>query len=103
MKIISIDQPVKIHTSCSSYSLNDLLNASSASRAGLDKLNNSALRASSVSAYLVGMGCILEDLEIIASPKIIYLSRMYYFSSKMAKKAVFLSLFSQLLSVFYKN
>jgi len=24
MKIISIDQSVKIHTSCSSYSLNDL-------------------------------------------------------------------------------
>jgi len=24
MKIISIDQPVKIHTSCSSHSLNDL-------------------------------------------------------------------------------
>jgi hypothetical protein len=74
MKIISIDQPVKIHTSCSSYSLNDLLNASSASRAGLDKLNNSALRASSVSAYLVGMGCILEDLEIIASA----FNRLFY-------------------------
>lgn len=28
---------------------------------------------------------------------------MYYFSSKMAKKAVFLSFFSQFLSVFYKN
>ncbi|MEG2723351.1 MAG: hypothetical protein RR944_11600, partial [Acinetobacter sp.] len=61
-EIISIDQPVKIHTSCSSYSLNDLSNTSSVLEAGLDKLNSSALRASSVSAYLVGMGCILEDL-----------------------------------------
>jgi len=35
MKIISIDQPVKIHTSCSSYSLNDLSNTSSVLEAGL--------------------------------------------------------------------
>jgi len=35
--------------------------------AGLNKLNNSALRASFVSVYLVGMGCILEKFKSFAS------------------------------------
>ncbi|WP_216075390.1 hypothetical protein, partial [Acinetobacter indicus] len=68
---------------------------SSVPEAGLNKLNNSALRASFVSVYLVGMGCILEDFRIIASPNSLYFSRMYLFSTKQLKKPVFHLFFAQ--------
>ncbi|WP_455603017.1 hypothetical protein, partial [Acinetobacter pecorum] len=45
--------------------------------------------ASFVSVYLVGMGCILEDFRIIATPNSLYFSRMYLFSTKFIKKSFF--------------
>ncbi|MDH1706744.1 hypothetical protein, partial [Acinetobacter johnsonii] len=54
-------------------------NTSSVLEAGLNILNNSALRASFVSVYLVGMGCILDHYEIFASAFNWLFYRVLYF------------------------
>ena len=55
----------------------------------LNILNNSALRASFVSVYLVGMGCILDHYEIFATPKFTYLKRALVFSTRFKKNRIF--------------
>ena len=66
----------------------------------LNKLNNSALRASFVSVYLVGMGCILEDFLSFATPKFTYLKRALVFSTKLKKNRIFHLFFDHIYHFF---
>lgn len=65
-----------------------------------DKLNNSALRASFVSVYLVGMGCILDHYEIFATPKFTYLKRALVFSTRFKKNRIFHLFFDHIYNFF---